>query len=58
MKIKEYPELKLIESEDININQTEYIINIFKKKADDLNKLFSTDFWTPRKIDMILWSFR
>ena len=58
MKTKEYPELKLIEPEDININQAEYVINILKMKADDLNKLFSTDFWTPRKIDMILWSFR
>ncbi len=58
MKTKEYHELKLIEPEDININQTEYVINILKKKADDLNKLFSTDFWTPRKIDMILWSIR
>lgn len=58
MKIKEYAELKLIDPEDININQTEYIIDILKKKADELNRLFSTDFWTPRKIDMILWSFR
>ena len=58
MEIREYPELKRIELEDININQAEYVINILKMKADDLNKLFSTDFWTPRKIDMILWSFR
>ncbi len=58
LKIKEFPELKLIDPENININQTEYVINILIKKANDLNKLFSTNFWTPRKIDMVLWSFR
>ena len=29
---------------------------ILRQKADALNKLFHTNFWTPRKIDMILWS--
>ena len=33
------------------------LIETLKSKACDLNKKFNTDFWTPRKIDMILWSY-
>ena len=33
------------------------LVEIMKEKAKELNKKFNTDFWTPRKIDMILWSF-
>ncbi|MGN0572479.1 MAG: hypothetical protein ACI4IX_00930 [Acutalibacteraceae bacterium] len=32
------------------------LIEIMREKADELNHKFNTDFWTPRKIDMILWS--
>lgn len=34
------------------------LINIMKKKAKENNNVFGTDFWTPRKIDMILWASR
>lgn len=34
------------------------LINILRKKATHLNELFHTGEWTPRKIDMILWSLR
>ena len=33
------------------------LIKIMREKANELNKKFSTDFWTPRRIDMVLWSF-
>ena len=33
------------------------LINIMRDKAEELNKKFNTNFWTPRRIDMILWSF-
>jgi len=33
-------------------------IDILRKKAAQLNELFHTDEWTPRKIDMILWTLR
>ena len=32
------------------------ITKIFREKAKDLNKRFRTDFWTPRKIDKVLWA--
>ena len=28
----------------------------WQQKARELNKLFSTELWTPRKIDMVLWT--
>lgn len=34
------------------------LINIMRRKAKENNEFFGTDFWTPRKIDMILWSSR
>jgi len=33
------------------------LIRIMRDKATQNNKQFSTEFWTPRKIDMILWTF-
>lgn len=34
------------------------VIQVMRRKACDLNALFATDEWTPRKIDMILWASR
>lgn len=34
------------------------LIDIMRRKARELNDLFETDKWTPRKIDMILWAAR
>ena len=34
------------------------LIQVMRRKASDLNALFGTDEWTPRKIDMILWALR
>lgn len=33
------------------------LIHVLREKAAELNKRFHTDFWTPRKIDMILWAY-
>jgi len=34
------------------------LIQIIKDKAFELNMANTTDFWTPRKVDMALWSYR
>ena len=41
----------------IKIKDCAILEEIMKEKANELNKKFDTNFWTPRKIDMILWSF-
>ncbi len=42
----------------INIKQGLHIESILRKKAKKLNKTFNTTDWTPRKIDMVLWTYR
>jgi hypothetical protein len=55
------PEKKLVSSmnpDQLRIKDAAILIEIMKNKAEELNEKFSTTFWTPRKIDMILWSQR
>lgn len=33
------------------------LISIMKRKADSLNAAFGGGFWTPRKVDKVLWTF-
>jgi hypothetical protein len=42
--------------EQLKIKDAVILIDIMKHKAKELNNKFMTSFWTPRKIDMILWS--
>jgi hypothetical protein len=42
--------------DELKIKDASVLINIMQNKAKELNKTFSTSSWTPRKIDMILWS--
>jgi hypothetical protein len=55
---KENPILKNINPNNITIKQGAFLIQVMKEKARELNRQTSTNFWTPRKIDMILWSYR
>lgn len=32
------------------------LTKILREKADELNRRFETDFWTPRRIDKVLWA--
>lgn len=50
-------ELNNINPEGIKIKDGIILVGIMRAKASELNRKFNTDFWTPRKIDMILWSF-
>ena len=50
--------IKSMNPKNIKIDEAVYLINIFKKKANELNKLFNQYCWTPRDIDVILWFFR
>jgi hypothetical protein len=43
--------------EALTLNNGVTLIEIMRNKAQELNERFNTDFWTPRKIDMILWAF-
>jgi len=60
LEIQDLPERKIITEinpESINLSQGAILIEILRRKADDLNIQNKTDFWTPRKVDMVLWSY-
>lgn len=49
-------ELAKMKPESLSVENSVLLIKILREKAKKLNKNFDTDFWTPRKIDMILWA--
>ena len=54
------PEEDLLESmtpEGLSINDGVTLIRIFQKKAASNNEKFGTKFWSPRKIEKILWTY-
>lgn len=55
--LREIAELTKMNEESLSLKNGELIINILRRKADDNNKKFAVSNWTPRKIDMILWTF-
>lgn len=42
--------------EDLKPRDGSVLIDILRSKARDNNRIFGTDFWTPRRIDMVLWT--
>jgi len=49
-------EIAKMKPESLSVENSVLLIKILREKAEELNKRFDTDFWTPRKIDMILWA--
>ena len=62
-KIEDFPKnekenLLKMNPESLKIKDGVVLISILRKKSSELNNMFNTDFWTPRKIDMVLWAVR
>ena len=58
-KIPELPERDLIAAmipESLKLNEGTILIRIMRRKADELNQLSPPIKWTPRKVDMVLWT--
>lgn len=58
MGIDNLPEHRAIarmKPEGLTIPDGEILIEIMRSKASKLNELLNTKYWTPRKIDKILW---
>ncbi len=47
-----------IKKESIKLEEGVFLEKILQEKACELNERFGNKEWTPRKIDMILWSYR
>ena len=42
--------------ESLTLDDGVILIEIMRRKAGELNKALSTNEWTPRKVDMVLWT--
>ena len=49
-------ELAKMNPNSLSIKDGVLLIRIMREQAAKLNRQFDTDFWTPRKIDMVFWS--
>lgn len=56
--LKEYATISRMNPESLTLNDGVTLIELMRRKAKELNARFQTDFWTPRKIDMVLWAVR
>jgi len=56
--IPEKEMLDRMNPDSLKISDGVLLIKIMKRKAAELNYRFNTDYWTPRKIDKVLWSMR
>lgn len=56
-RLRELKHLKSMNPEGLSIADGVILIRIMRDKADRNNRRFATNFWTPRRIDMILWTY-
>ncbi len=57
--LPEYTKLqKINEKCSLSLKVGVFLIEIMRRKAKENNDPFGTDFWSPRKIDMVLWGMR
>jgi hypothetical protein len=49
--------LARMKAESLAISDGVLIINILRRNAADNNRVFKSDVWTPRKLDMVLWTY-
>jgi hypothetical protein len=59
LNVDHLPERELILTmwpDELKIKDASILIYVMKLKARELNNKFGISYWTPRKIDMILWS--
>ena len=43
--------------ENLSVKNGARLIKIFRDRADSLNQLFGSQRWSPRMIDMVLWTY-
>lgn len=53
----DYKKISNMNPDSLTINDGVILINIMKSKAIELNIYNRTDYWTPRKIDKVLWTY-
>jgi hypothetical protein len=55
--LQETCELRMMHRESLSTDEGVCLIRIMQRKSSENNQKFGTNFWTPRKMDMILWAY-
>jgi hypothetical protein len=53
----EHTAINEMRRDDLTARDGVCLIGIMREKARDNNRQFGSSFWTPRRLDMILWSY-
>jgi hypothetical protein len=56
--LQEQDEIRRMNPVNLSIKNGVSLIRIMRVKALELNRCFPTSYWTPRKVDMVLWASR
>ena len=59
-EVDELPEAQTIAQmhpEGLSVKDGVLLIEVLRRKAADNNRLFNSETWTPRKLDMVLWTY-
>jgi hypothetical protein len=56
--LPEVENLKRVNENSITLRVGILLVEIMRRKAHENNERFDTEFWTPRKIDQVLWGYR
>lgn len=57
VNFSDFNKISNMNPEFLTIKDGVVLINIMKSKATELNASNRTDYWTPRKIDKVLWTY-
>jgi len=56
--LPETADVRAMNPQSLSLADGVLLTEILCRKADDNNRVFQSDAWTPRKIDMVLWAVR
>jgi len=54
--LQESSSVAAMDPDSLKVKDGCILIRIMRRKAEELNRTFSTRKWTPRKVDMVLWT--
>ncbi len=52
----EREQIERMKPEMLSVDDAVVLTSVLRRQAKNLNAIFKTELWTPRKIDMILWA--
>ena len=56
--LPEYGALQKLKPANLGLQALVMLTDLYRRKSKDLNELFHSSKWTPRKIDRVLWALR